>query len=82
MALTRTGRTLDGPEGPVRVRRVAGGVAHVFAGSERGRAFGLGWVHAQDRIIQLDLLRVAGRGQVAELVADTPKLVLQDRFIR
>jgi len=82
MPLTRTGRTLDGPDGPVRVRRIEGGVLHVFAESEAGRAFGQGWGHANDRIIQLDLLRVAGRGEVAERVADTPKIVLQDRFIR
>ncbi len=76
------GRTLDGPDGPVRVSRVEGGVLHVFAESEEGRAFGLGWGHANDRIIQLDMLRVAGRGEVAERVADSRSIVQQDRFIR
>lgn len=82
MTLTRRGRTLQGPDGPVRVRRIDGGVLHVFAESEAGRAFGLGWGHAEDRIIQLDMLRVAGRGEVAERILDSPGTVRQDRFIR
>ena len=82
MALTRAGRTLDGPDGPVRVSRAEGGVLRVVADSAHGRAFGLGWGHAEDRILQLDLLRVAGRGQVAERVAPSPASIAQDLFMR
>lgn len=82
MALTRSGRTLQGPDGPVRVKRTEGGVLHVHAETAAGRAFGLGWGHAQDRIIQLDLLRIAGRGEVAARLTGSDASFAQDLFIR
>jgi len=74
--------TLDGPDGPVRVGRTTGRVLEVHADTAAGRAFGLGWGHAQDRIVQLAVLRIAGRGRAAELLDGTDSLVSQDRFIR
>lgn|GEM_PF-2881349 len=75
-------KSLPGPDGPVRVGRTTGGVLQVRADSEGGRAFGLGWGHARDRIVQLAVLRIAGAGRAAELLDDTPSMREQDRFIR
>ncbi|MCO4772047.1 MAG: penicillin acylase family protein [Deltaproteobacteria bacterium] len=73
---------VQGPDGPVLVGRSTGGVLEVRAGTPLGRAFGLGWGHARDRIVQLSVLRIAGQGRAAELLQGTDSLVAQDRFIR
>ena len=73
---------LQGPDGPIAVRRSTAGVLEVRAETELGRAFGLGWGHARDRIVQLAVSRIAGAGRAAELLQDTDGLVKQDSFIR
>ncbi len=73
---------LSGPDGPLRVGRTTGGVLEVRAATELGRAFGLGWGHARDRIVQLAVTRIAGRGRAAELLQGTDSLARQDAFLR
>jgi len=65
---------------PVVLERVAGlrarleivrdrdGVPHIRAGTEADAIFGLGFVHAQDRLWQLDHIRRLGRGRLAEVL--------------
>ena len=53
-------------ERPVRIDRDARGLAHVSAESERDAFFGLGFVHAQDRLSQMLWLRRRARGRAAE----------------
>lgn len=53
---------------PVRVRRDAHDVPHIFARNDRDALFALGRAHARDRFFQMDLLRRTFSGTLAELV--------------
>ena len=59
---------LEGLAGPVRVERDALGVVTIDAGSEADAMRALGYVHAQERYFQMDLMRRAAAGELAELV--------------
>jgi penicillin amidase len=71
---------LRGVGGPVEILRDAYGVPHIFAGSERDAHFGLGFVHAQDRLWQLEVNRRVGAGRLAEVLG--PAALESDRFMR
>lgn len=60
--------TVAGLGGPATVARDAGGVPVIRAGSRADLARALGFVHAQERFFQMDLLRRAGSGELAALV--------------
>lgn len=56
------------------------GIPHISASSETDLAFGLGFVHARDRLFQLELLRHAAQGRLAELFGED--LLATDRRFR
>jgi penicillin amidase len=60
--------SLPGLSAPVRVTRDALGVPTVSASSRIDVARATGWLHAQDRFFQMDLLRRRGAGELAELI--------------
>lgn len=64
----------------IEVVRDRFGVPHVRAASERDAMYGQGFVHAQDRLAQADLIRRLAAGRLAE-VAGRP-LLESDRFWR
>jgi penicillin amidase len=73
-------REVCGIEARVTVERDRAGIA-VVSGSSRGDvAFGLGFVHAQERFFQMDLSRRAAAGELAELLGKT--FVSRDRRAR
>jgi penicillin amidase len=57
-----------GLKAPVEILRDKNAVPHIIAGSLEDAAFGLGYVHAQDRFWQMELLRRLGQGRMSELV--------------
>jgi penicillin amidase len=59
---------VPGLEGPASVDRDANGVAHIRAGSRHDLFFLQGWVHAQDRLFQMDVRRRQAGGTLAELL--------------
>ena len=65
---------------PVRIVRDAAGVPSIHAQSESDAFFALGYVHAQDRLWQMEFNRRIAQGRVAELVG--PGGVGVDRFVR
>ena len=69
-----------GLEAPVEVLRDAHGIPHIFARSERDAQFALGFVHAQDRLWQLEMNRRIGGGRMAEVLG--PAALDTDRFLR
>ncbi|MEI8144569.1 MAG: penicillin acylase family protein [Alphaproteobacteria bacterium] len=71
---------LPGFDKPVEVVRDREGVPHIFAQSEADAAAALGFVHAQDRLWQLDLNRRIAAGRMAEIVG--PPALEIDRFLR
>jgi penicillin amidase len=59
--------TLAGIAAPVTVERDESGVPTIRAGSARDAAFALGFVHAQERLFQMDLMRRYGAGRLSEV---------------
>lgn len=56
------------------------GVPHIFAANELDAAYSIGFVHARDRLFQIDSLRHAGHGKLSEFF-DTD-LTEADRSLR
>jgi penicillin amidase len=71
---------LPGLTAPVDVVRDAEGVPHLFGRSLNDLYAALGFVHAQDRLWQMELLRRAGQGRLSEVFGE--RTVDTDIFIR
>ncbi|MFZ4479175.1 MAG: penicillin acylase family protein [Rhodoferax sp.] len=67
-------------QAPVTVRYDERGVPHIRAENETDLYRALGYVHAQDRLFQMELMRRLSQGQLAEILG--PKLVDTDRLFR
>ncbi len=57
-----------GLKAPVEIVRDKNAIPHIIAGSIEDAAFGLGFVHAQDRFWQMELMRRAGQGRLSEIL--------------
>ncbi|HUH13516.1 MAG TPA: penicillin acylase family protein, partial [Longimicrobiales bacterium] len=71
---------LAGLSEPAEVWRDSLGVPHIWAEGAHDLMVAQGYVHAQDRLWQMELLRRAAEGRLAELFG--PALVPSDRFLR
>ena len=71
---------LPGLSAEVHVWRDAHGVPHVFAGSMDDAARALGYLHAGERMFQMEILRRVGQGRMAEIRG--ADLLDVDKFIR
>lgn len=58
---------LAGPKAEITVERDVGGVPHIIARDDEDLAFGLGFVHAQERLFQMELQRRYGAGRLSEI---------------
>ncbi len=81
-SLPQTTGTLQarGLQAEVEVIRDQDAVAHIYAKSPGDAAFALGYVHAQDRLWQMQMQRHIAAGRVAELVG--PAALETDKFLR
>jgi penicillin amidase len=71
---------LAGLEKPVEVLRDAYGIPHIRAASLEDATYALGFVHAQDRLWQMEVSRRTAAGRLAEVFGE-PALEA-DRFLR
>ncbi len=71
---------LTGLSAPVTVRYDELGVPHIKAGNEPDLYRALGYVHAQDRLFQMEMVRRLAQGELAEIMG--PKLLKSDRLFR
>lgn len=71
---------LPGIREPVTIRRDRLGVPHVDAHSMEDAAFAMGFLHAQDRLWQLEFIRRVASGRVSEFAGSDGLPV--DRFMR
>ena len=55
---------------PVEIVRDAEGVPHLFAKNERDGWFAMGYVHAQDRLWQMEFQRRVAQGRLAEFLGE------------
>jgi penicillin G amidase len=72
--------TLAGLQGELRIERDEHGIPTIRAASERDAVFGLGFVHAQDRLWQMETHRRIAAGRVAEAFGEGA--LETDRFLR
>jgi penicillin amidase len=72
--------SLSGLTAPVEVVRDRHGVPHLFGADIRDLARAMGYVHAQDRLFQMELTRRLGSGRLAEVFG--AEAVAQDRVAR
>jgi penicillin G amidase len=81
-SLPRTSGTLrlPGLEAAVQVLRDRWGVPHIYARSSDDLFMAQGYVHAQDRLWQMEVQRCTGHGQLAEVFG--PIALESDRFMR
>lgn len=71
---------VDGLHRPVSITRDRNAVPHIVAQSRRDAAFALGFVHAQDRLWQLQMHKRIVGGRMAEILG--PGALDTDRFLR
>ena len=71
---------IDGLTAKVEIVRDANAVPHIFAETAEDAYFALGFVHAQDRLWQMEFARRLGAGRLAEVLG-APALKF-DRFLR
>jgi penicillin G amidase len=67
-------------QSPVSVTYDERGVPHIRAQHEADLYRALGYVHAQDRLFQMEMVRRLARGELAEIIG--PKLLDTDRLFR
>lgn len=76
-----TGATaLAGIDAPIEILRDSHGVPRIRARSERDAFFALGFVHAQDRLWQMDFQRRVAAGRLSEVLG--PRSLPGDKSIR
>ena len=61
-------RAINGLLKTVEIRRDRNGVPHIKAQTEQNSYVALGYVHAQDRLWQMDFMRRPGAGRLSEIL--------------
>jgi penicillin amidase len=72
--------SVQGISAPIEIVRDADAIPHVFASTKADALFGLGYVHAQDRLWQMEFQRRIGHGRLSEIFGAAT--IPQDRFLR
>ncbi|MDP6849301.1 MAG: penicillin acylase family protein [Planctomycetota bacterium] len=72
--------TVEGIHEPVSISYDNWGVPAIRAQNQRDLAFALGWVHANDRMEQMELSRLAAQGRLSEALGSS--LVKTDQSLR
>ena len=80
LPLTSGTMAVDGLRGPVEIIRDLDAVPHIRANDEADALFGLGFVHAQERLWQMEFQRRVAQGRLSEVVG--PKGLPADRLLR
>ncbi|MEO1449824.1 MAG: penicillin acylase family protein, partial [Bacteroidota bacterium] len=73
-------RALPGLAAEVEVLYDAHGIPHIYAENERDAYRALGYIHAEERLFQMELIRRVAAGRLAEILG--PDLVETDAFFR
>ncbi|MDP7456443.1 MAG: penicillin acylase family protein [Alphaproteobacteria bacterium] len=72
--------TLPGLTASVTVTRDTHGIPWIEANTQNDAYFALGFVHAQDRLFQMDIMRRTGAGRLSEILG--PDMLPRDRLAR
>jgi len=74
--------TLQGRDGLIDIERNSYGIPEIKAQTHRDASLALGWVHVNDRQMQMMLTRVILEGRAAEKLSGDKALVEADKYIR
>jgi penicillin amidase len=72
--------SIPGLSAPVEITLDGNGIPRIAAQTERDAAMALGWLHARDRMFQMDAMRRGGEGRLAEIAGESA--LRADRFVR
>lgn len=72
--------SLPGLSAPVTITMDNAGVPRIQAATETDAAMAMGWLHARDRMFQMELMRRTGQGRLSELLGEGGLRL--DRFMR
>jgi penicillin G amidase len=61
---------VQGLQAAVQIYRDSYGVPHIFAASDHDGYYAIGYVHAQERLFQMELIRRAGMGRLSEILGE------------
>ena len=73
---------LDGLDQPIEIIRDEWGISHIFAKNQGDLFYGQGFVHAQDRLWQMELNRRTAQGRLSEIFGTLPwiQIVLREHL--
>jgi len=74
------GKLAAGVQEQARIERDKYGVPHIYANNEQDLMYAQGYIHVQDRLLQMEMMRRAVSGRLAELAGEA--LVSSDKFYR
>ena len=74
--------TLTGPKGPIPFTRDRWGYPRLRVRDRDEAAWAIGYFHALDRQLQVQVITLAGRGRLMELLGDEPLVRGSDRALR
>ncbi|TAL34005.1 MAG: penicillin acylase family protein [Spirochaetes bacterium] len=72
--------TLEGLKAKAEVRTDEHGIPHIFAQSDEDLFFAQGYIIARERLFQMDLTRLAGRGELSTLLGNAT--VKTDKYFK
>lgn len=73
---------LKGKDGDIEIARNSHGIPEITASSLRDSSRALGWVHANDRQMQMMITRIILEGRASEKLAADSALIEADKYIR
>ncbi len=74
--------TLRGIKGEVRIERRENGTPQINADDELDLFYGLGYMHATDRQVQMWLTKIIGNGQGSQYLDPSPLMIDTDKYMR
>lgn len=72
--------TVEGPLSEIEIIQDCDGVPHIYAQHKQDTFFGLGYIHAQDRLWQMDTMRWLAQGRLSERLGKATLRI--DRYMR
>jgi penicillin amidase len=82
MRITSKRREIEIGGSTVEIARNEDGVITLWAEDDLGLARGLGFAHAQDRLVQMILVRLVGQGRLCECLVNDDETLAIDVFMR
>jgi penicillin amidase len=82
MRITSKRREIDIAGSRIGIARTGDGVMELWSDDDLGLARGLGFAHAQDRLVQMLLVRLVGQGRLCECLVNDNDALAIDIFMR